>query len=277
MSYLLAVGCSWTDHNYFSFQHEELDCSWPKWPEYVGKHLGLPAVNKGRSGSSNEYAYIEIMDAVLSDDPPSHICWQLTDWSRLQLGRRRIIPCKRWDTFAMESNSEKKFRKDNSSGEYLMGLHTLPLALDGPIPILENTLFYIEKVIMLCRKLNIKLNIFQSDVPMWPFTSDYWWWYLDDFRQKHPKEWEVFFLMIDERIENCFLTEKVLSKLISGNAFAKVEKIKPVEVYGWPIWKEFGGKWLSAESKISELDSHPDAIGQANLGMAINKWIDDVS
>ena len=83
--------------------------------------------------------------------------------------------------------------------------------------------------------------------------------------------------MIDERIENCFLTETVLSKLISGKAFAKVEKIKPVEVYGWPVFKEIGGKWISAESKISELDSHPDAAGQANLGMAINRWIDDVS
>ena len=41
MKTLLAVGCSLTDKNFTSMFHPELDCSWPKWPEVVGKKLGF--------------------------------------------------------------------------------------------------------------------------------------------------------------------------------------------------------------------------------------------
>ena len=40
MKTLLAVGCSLTDEKFESMAHPELDCSWPKWPEIVGKKLG---------------------------------------------------------------------------------------------------------------------------------------------------------------------------------------------------------------------------------------------
>ena len=39
MKTLLAVGCSFTNPNYVSDEHPEMDCSWPKWPEIVGKKL----------------------------------------------------------------------------------------------------------------------------------------------------------------------------------------------------------------------------------------------
>ena len=54
MKTLLAVGCSLTDEKFESMAHPELDCSWPKWPEVVGKKLGYNVVNLGKSGNSNE-------------------------------------------------------------------------------------------------------------------------------------------------------------------------------------------------------------------------------
>ena len=54
MKTLLAVGCSFTNKNYKSDEHPEMDCSWPKWPEIVGKKLGYEVVNLGTNGHSND-------------------------------------------------------------------------------------------------------------------------------------------------------------------------------------------------------------------------------
>lgn len=273
-NYLLGCGCSWTDHEYFSYQHPDLDCSWPKWPQIVAEHLELDVVNVGKSGSSNEYAYIQIIDAIFSDNPPSHIMWQLTEWSRMQLGKRRVMPCKRYETFEAQSLAEKRFRPNNSSSEYLMGMHSFPLCLDGPYPILENSLFYIEKVIRICRQLDIKLHIFQSNVPMWPFTSEFFLNYLNEFEEKYPDKYKTFETIIDGRIENFFITDQILFKLLKSERFKSIEELNPVEVYGWPIWPSFGGKHITTQYQISEQDSHPSALGQQELAQKIIEWID---
>ena len=53
MKTLLAVGCSFTNKEYQSKEHPEMDCSWPKWPEVLGNRLGYKVVNLGRNGGSN--------------------------------------------------------------------------------------------------------------------------------------------------------------------------------------------------------------------------------
>lgn len=268
MSYLLALGCSWTDPNYFSFPHPDLDCSWDKWPNYVAQVLNVPAVNKGRSGSSNQYAFRELLDAVLSDNPPSHIIWQLTDWSRVQLADRRLMPCKRFDACVYDGIHRKQ------SAEYLMGLHSIPLALDGPIPIINNTLYYIQKAIILCRRLDIALHIFQSDVDIWPFPEKYFRSYLKELEKDNPTTYKIYYDMIDGRLENLFLTQELIKSILDLQLFKPIDDLNPSEIYGWPLWREFGGKRILAKSKISEEDPHPDAQGQKNIAHGILKWIE---
>ena len=38
---LIASGCSYTDNQFRSASHPEMDTSWPKWPEIVAEELDM--------------------------------------------------------------------------------------------------------------------------------------------------------------------------------------------------------------------------------------------
>ena len=63
---LLASGDSWTDQNFRSAPHPEMDVSWPKWPEILAKHLDMEVINLGKCGQDNIETYESIQDAVIA-------------------------------------------------------------------------------------------------------------------------------------------------------------------------------------------------------------------
>lgn len=65
MSYILAVGCSYTDDDFKSnkVEHEYF----PKWPELLGNKLDLPVVNLGKCGASNDWIEKTIIDRIIND------------------------------------------------------------------------------------------------------------------------------------------------------------------------------------------------------------------
>ena len=76
------------------------------------------------------------------------------------------------------------------------------------------------------------------------------------------------------RLENLFLTQKLIKSVLDLQLFKHIDSLTPSEVYGWPLWLEFGGKRILANSSISEEDTHPDAQGQKNIADGILKWIE---
>lgn len=62
--YLVASGCSWTDHFFTSDYHRDLDTSWDKWPTIVANKLNMEVINLGRCGSGNEGIYSRVLDFV---------------------------------------------------------------------------------------------------------------------------------------------------------------------------------------------------------------------
>tara|TARA_B100001109_G_C18765993_1_gene428299 strand:- start:136 stop:852 length:717 start_codon:yes stop_codon:yes gene_type:complete len=65
---LLVSGDSWTDKNFGSAFHPELDTSWPKWPELLAEKLDMDCVNVGKSGMGNEYIFSTLLDKIVSLD-----------------------------------------------------------------------------------------------------------------------------------------------------------------------------------------------------------------
>lgn len=61
---LLVSGCSWTDKQFTSDHHPEMDTSWPKWPELLAQKLDMECVNLGRSGAGNEYIYNSLLEEI---------------------------------------------------------------------------------------------------------------------------------------------------------------------------------------------------------------------
>ena len=89
---LIASGCSYTDNQFRSASHPEMDTSWPKWPEIVAKELDMKCINLGRSGSGNEYIYSSIHDIILRVKDKSQIGLVIAGWSQcfrhdFQIGR----------------------------------------------------------------------------------------------------------------------------------------------------------------------------------------------
>jgi len=76
---LLVSGCSWTDPNFESVHHPEMDTSWKKWPEILAEKLELNLVNVAFSGSGNQYIYTSLLDKIVELD---NIALVIAGWSK---------------------------------------------------------------------------------------------------------------------------------------------------------------------------------------------------
>ena len=62
---LIASGCSFTEKNFKSIVHPEMDCTWDKWPELLAQKLDMDCINLGSRGAGNEYIYNSIVQRLL--------------------------------------------------------------------------------------------------------------------------------------------------------------------------------------------------------------------
>ena len=76
---LLVSGDSWTDSNFESVHHPEMDTSWKKWPEILAEKLELNLVNVAFSGSGNQYIYSSLLDKIVELD---NIALVIAGWSK---------------------------------------------------------------------------------------------------------------------------------------------------------------------------------------------------
>jgi hypothetical protein len=80
---LIASGCSFTNENFTSDFHHDMDCSWPKWPELLAKKLDMDFINLGHSGAGNEYIYTSLLDEIIKIDL-NDIGLVMPAWSQAQ-------------------------------------------------------------------------------------------------------------------------------------------------------------------------------------------------
>lgn len=79
--YLIVSGCSWTDKNYRSAPHPNLNCDWPKWPEILAKKLRMECINLAESGQGQEFIYSSLLD-TLSSFKPIEIGLVIAAWTK---------------------------------------------------------------------------------------------------------------------------------------------------------------------------------------------------
>ena len=80
---LLVGGCSFTDSNFRTLVHPELDVSFPKWPEIVAKKLDMQLVNLAFSGSGQEQIYSRFVDYI-NENGSDNIGLAIAAWSQCQ-------------------------------------------------------------------------------------------------------------------------------------------------------------------------------------------------
>jgi len=81
---LIVSGCSWTDINFRSDFHRDIDAtSWPKWHEILAKKLNVELVSLGKCGAGQEYIFNSIVEYIssLSDKDIKRIHSVIAAWS----------------------------------------------------------------------------------------------------------------------------------------------------------------------------------------------------
>ena len=96
---LLVSGCSYTDKNFKSIFHPDLDTSWDKWPEILAKKLNMDCVNLGYCGSGNDYVYSSLLDYIVQNN--ENLGLVIPGWTRAvrrSYTKNKVRFNLRWDT-----------------------------------------------------------------------------------------------------------------------------------------------------------------------------------
>jgi|TARA_B100001250_G_scaffold82443_1_gene68038 hypothetical protein len=81
MKKLIVSGDSCTEPYFYSSLHPSMDFDFPKWPDHVGKHLGMEVINLARGGAGNEFIYSSIQDVIMQI-PKEEIGFVIAGWSQ---------------------------------------------------------------------------------------------------------------------------------------------------------------------------------------------------
>jgi len=81
MKKLIVSGDSCTEPYFTSDAHPNRDYTFPKWPEHVGKHLGMEVINLARGGAGNQFIYSSIQDVIM-EIPNEEIGLVIAGWSQ---------------------------------------------------------------------------------------------------------------------------------------------------------------------------------------------------
>ena len=289
MSYLLVGGCSWSHLEYKATSPED-DVSFPKWSEHLAEYLDVMLVSVARSGSGNFFQYSQLMEYILSDNPPKYLCWQLSE-----AGRRHIDGGKGFIKLPYQSIYNKdnhhyqtldelvKDLKDYSQGIHLSAAQKTKIkhaydefyALDNkPLLLIDENFKRIYQIKKLCEMMGIKFFIFCSDVPFYSLAHE------------NPNI-EIYnslklFINLSRYRSNKNIDDvdplAVYHNIIAMKSFKKIDK-NSKGIYGWPFYEEFGGNYIDVvhnreknsggkylwDYTISKDDIHPNGAGHLKL------------
>ena len=244
---LLVSGDSYTDQDWLSEFHPELDTSWPKWPEILAKKLNMNCVNLGKAGAGNEYNYSSLLDYIsnplISKDSIGLV---IAGWSQIQ-------------------------RKDYQQGQYGRWTNLRNDPHGDAFSLANKSLKFYLSFQYLCEKFN--LNYYQ--VQMINFHSDL----LGGLKYGHGMIYDNPSLnnkVIEYQYDKEKDEKRVLKCILSYD-----KKINTDKFIGWPIAWELGGFTLCSQAtpifdrndksvKVSDLDDHPNAKGQLKIAEYIH-------
>ena len=244
---LLVSGCSNTDENFYSEIHPQLDTSWSKWPELLAKKLDMNYVNLGKSGAGNEYIYTSLLNYIARNDT-SNIGVVIPAWSQ----------CQRKD-FQHGNNGRWTNERIDPHGDVFSW-------------VTKSLTYYLSFQVM-CEKYNLPY----LQVQMLDLYQDW----LNGLKPRALTNWKDTYagkndILITYPGDKQKDTKKIV-KII--NDYEDIINTK--KFIGWPLSRQLGGFSLQKElisletkTKISDLDSHPTALGHKKIAEFIYDRLD---
>ena len=240
---LLVSGDSYTDPNFVSDFHPELDTSWPKWPELLAKKLDMICINLGKSGAGNEYIYSSLLDYITDNkNSIENIGLVIAGWSQ----------CQRKDYQSGQSGRWTNERLDPHG--------------DAPSWVNRSLKYYLSFQI-LCERYNLNYLHFQ----MINLYTDVLYGLKYGHREQVNND-----KLIGKTIPYKGYYHQDLQRILRY-IMSYENKINTEKFWGWPIARQLDGytmcSWgspiFSDEEKkiykISELDDHPNREGQEKI------------
>lgn len=242
---LIVSGDSFSDKNFRTWIHPELDTSWPKWPEIVAERMNMDCINLAKSGASNDYIYETLVDVIQNTDK-NKIGLVIAAWSQSQ--RRSWQESKQlvWKNSRVDQKGDvfywvKRTLRYYYSFQTLCERYTLPYKQFQMISLFDGWLN----------------GLFQNDLEVYKNRI-----------KRDPNFIERHLYPGDKLKDERYLEKMILSyeKHIDTNNFI-----------GWPSLKKFAG--FNIEQKtirddtgkgikelvISEHDAHPTGLGQQKI------------
>ena len=253
METIVVSGCSFTDKNFKSDIHSDLDTSYIKWPELI-KFKGN-IINVAQTGADNVTLINNVFDEMHNNLHIDRVIVALSSWLRFSTPDAFFHPAtyKWYATYSEVREQQKSLSKiikfmDHHKKYYDIygGIHN-NIMNRSIEKLIDSTLRHIWLLYNICKMKNIKLHIFQMLSPS----------------QLNGKG-KSFIL----------LYEKFCHYLINHSLFSKIDKLKDVDLIGWPFEHDIGGNvcdyFLDKQCRISDLDGHPNEKGHR----IIAHWFD---
>lgn len=257
---LIAGGCSYTDKNFKTnapdFQMPEK--TWPMWPEYLAKNLGLKDLNVARCGNDNFTIYESVLKAItLNEGKVEAVVVLWSGWDRsLLFNMFRMVTL---NTFKNVTTGGEKWSLpefisktglDDFINSYLNSEWWDPPSFVRDC--VNSTLTLMYSLATICESKGIKYLFYQGVTPIdYSIIND-----IENLVNKKRNIWE----------------KEIFSEIKRCPYSGKIEKIKN-KVIGWPFLLSLGGDFLDDLRfnrkrgfkdlmKVSELDFHPNADAQ---------------
>ena len=251
---LLVGGCSYSNDRFRSVHHPDLDVSWPKWPEIIGKLLDMEVINVSESGAGQEYIYSNILDKLQTIDH-SRIGLVIAAWS--------TAPRRDYQIESLYLN-KAKWTNDMYDTKGFMNYW------------IDRSLRYYYSFQMVCEYLKLPYK----QVQMIDLFKGYLW---QELIRKRTKEWpedhtkqvpilnKPADLTAEEKNWKEKEEKKYLAQIHNSPYYEKINN----NFIGWPTDPRLNGYSLSDEvlhsfdDRISRIDLHPNEQGQRKLARFI--------
>lgn len=252
---MIAGGCSFTDPNFTSLFHPDLDTSWDKWPAIFGKEYDYEVLNIGQSGSGNALICQSVINAINQNPNTKLVLVLWSGWDRIQVYGTKLCPI---------NVVTKKDKLTEEAEKTLLDRYPhYKLVYDASKMILDNYL-----------NLNAILN-----------DTMFHMWILKDFLEK--RNIKYIFAQGVNPLQLSYFDEDYIKKIIHKelNNFLNHMYYDDLDIenfYGWPLFEALGGSHLdeitrrSTQFRISELDAHPNAKGHEELAKIFSKAYEKV-
>lgn len=279
---LIAGGCSYTDGNYITNDKNlpQKRGAWKMWPEHLGNELNLDVINTGKSGSSNETIFHNVLEKIyLYGDRIDTVAIMWTGMDRLRfLCGYDINPLSEVN---IVSDINPAYKDGKSPFEWMarLGMGNLSYNFFTSVDFwrvrtdfikysIEDSLRNYSALADICAINNIKFVFINGLLPF-----DYY--YLSHFQKtgilKCPE---------GESVETYEKT--VLKDYVNNVWFSKFDKNHKSNFIGWPIYAPLGGTYFdnmrdnnrklfpkNNKYNVSDIDAHPNAEAQEIISKVI--------